>query len=85
MRARAFCCASRGSPFQCIKNWKSSTDPNYEAKAKRVQELYEIADGKGEPQDRDPEVVICFDEFGPLNLQPHPGHQWAPAATGTGN
>jgi transposase len=25
-----------------------------------------------------------MDEFGPLNLQPHPGKQWAPAATGTG-
>ncbi len=31
-----------------------------------------------------PVVVICMDEFGPLNLQPHPGKQWAPAATGTG-
>ncbi len=32
-----------------------------------------------------PVVVICMDEFGPLNLQPHPGKQWAPAATGTGS
>jgi transposase len=23
-------------------------------------------------------VVICVDEFGPLNLQPRPGRQWAP-------
>jgi hypothetical protein len=30
-------------------------------------------------------VVICVDEFGPLNLQPHSGKQWAPAATGTGD
>ena len=22
-------------------------------------------------------MVICFDEFGPLNLQPHPGRHWA--------
>ena len=22
-----------------------------------------------------------MDEFGPLNLQPHPGKQWAPVAT----
>jgi transposase len=29
-------------------------------------------------------VVICLDEFGPLNLQPHPGKQWAPAAVGRG-
>lgn len=25
-----------------------------------------------------------MDEFGPLNLQPHPGRQWAPVATGRG-
>ena len=30
-------------------------------------------------------MVICLDEFGPLNLQPHPGKQWAPAAKGPGN
>ena len=23
-------------------------------------------------------MVICVDEFGPLNLQPHPGRHWAP-------
>ena len=27
-------------------------------------------------QSSDPEVVICVDGFGPLNLQPHPGRQW---------
>jgi transposase len=27
-------------------------------------------------------VVICLDEFGPLNLQPHPGRQWAVAGGG---
>ncbi len=26
-----------------------------------------------------------LDEFGPLNLQPHPGKQWAPVATGKGD
>jgi hypothetical protein len=25
----------------------------------------------------DPGVVSCMDEFGPLNLQPRPGHHWA--------
>jgi transposase len=30
----------------------------------------------------DPVVVICVDEFGPLNLQPHPGRQWAVAGGG---
>ena len=30
-------------------------------------------------------MVICMDEFGPLNLQPHPGRQWArrPSAQAT--
>jgi transposase len=37
-----------------------------------------------EPGPGDPTVVICLDEFGPLNLQPHQGRQWAPAATGKG-
>jgi transposase len=26
-----------------------------------------------------------MDEFGPLNLQPHPGRHWAPAVVGTGS
>ena len=40
-------------------------------------ELYAIADGITEPGPDDPALVICVDEFGPLNLQPHPGRQWA--------
>ena len=46
--------------------------------------LYAIADGTAEPGPADPTVVFCMDDFGPLNLQPHPGKQWAPAAVGTG-
>lgn len=48
-------------------------------------ELYQIADGRRVPEPQDPTVVICMDEFGPLNLQPHPGRQWAPAAVGRGD
>ena len=48
-------------------------------------ELYAIADGTAEAGPDDPTVVICMDEFGPLNLQPHPGRQWAPAAVGRGD
>ncbi len=40
-------------------------------------ELYALADGERAAAEGDPEVVICVDEFGPLNLQPHPGRQWA--------
>jgi transposase len=83
--ACAFCGASRVSPFQCIKSWKGSNDPDYEAKAKCVTEPCDLADGKAEPGEGDPDVVICFDEFGPLNLQLHPGHRWAPAAVGPGD
>jgi transposase len=66
-----------GVTFQRLKTWKSSKDPKYQEKKARVEELYAIADRETTPQDGDPEVVFCVDEFGPLNLQPHPGRQWA--------
>ncbi len=75
-----------GVSFQVIKTWKQSDDPDFEAKKNRVLELYAIADGTAQPGKGDPTVVICFDEFGPLNLQPHPGKQWASVGTpGGGN
>ena len=57
-----------GVRFQVIKTWKTSTDPDYEAKKNRVLELFDIADGKTAPGDGDPQIVFCMDEFGPLNL-----------------
>ena len=45
-------------------------------------ELYEIADGTVKPKKSDPNVVICMDEFGPLNLLPRPGKQWVPMIVG---
>jgi len=40
-----------------------------------------IADGVAKPGPGDPDVVVCLDEFGPLNLQPQPGGKaWAPRA-----
>ena len=69
-----------GVSFQVIKTWKQSNDPDFEAKKNRVLELYEIADGEAKPNRRDPTVVFCMDEFGPLNLLPRPGKQWAPMA-----
>jgi transposase len=74
-----------GVSFQAVKTWKTSTDPDYEAKKNRVLELYAIANGKAEPSSGDPTVVFCMDEFGPLNLMPHPGKQWAPIAAGKGS
>src|SRR5215218_860745 len=67
----------QGVSFQRLKTFKASNDPDFEAKQARVLELYAIADGHAEPGREDPTVVICLDEFGPLNLQPHPGRRWA--------
>jgi transposase len=74
-----------GVSFQVIKTFKASNDPDFEAKKNRILELYDIADGKAEPGPEDPTVVICMDEFGPLNLQPHPGKQWAAVTAGKGD
>jgi transposase len=74
-----------GVSFQVIKTFKVSNDPDFEARKNRILELYAIADGTTEPGADDPTVVICMDEFGPLNLQPHPGKQWAPVAAGKGD
>jgi transposase len=72
-----------GVTFQRLKTWKSSKDPQYREKKARVEQLYAIADREAAPADGDPEVVFCVDEFGPLNLQPRPGRQWA-AVSGKG-
>jgi len=74
-----------GVSFQVIKTWKQSNDPLFEDKKNRILELYAIADGTAEAGEGDPTVVICVDEFGPLNLQPHPGKQWATKAAGKGD
>jgi transposase len=71
--------------FQAVKTFQASTDPDYDAKTRRVLELYALADGAATPGPDDPAVVCCVDEFGPLNLQPHPGRQWAPVAHGKGD
>ena len=70
-----------GVSFQALRTWKRSNDPEFEAKKNRILELYAIADGLTEPGPDDPKVVVCLDEFGPLNLQPQPGGKaWAPRA-----
>jgi transposase len=59
-----------GVSWQRTKTWKASRDPDFAAKMARVLALYDQppADGR----------VLCVDEFGPLNLQPRPGHGWFP-------
>jgi hypothetical protein len=66
-----------GVTFQRIKTWKASADPDYAVKKARVEHLYAIADREVVPEPGEPEVIFCLDEFGPLNLQPRPGHQRA--------
>jgi transposase len=72
-----------GVTFQRLKTWKASKDPAYAAKKARVEHLYAIAGRDVAPGPGDPQVVICVDEFGPLNLQPRPGRHWA-AISGKG-
>jgi transposase len=57
-----------GITWQATKTWKASRDPDFAVKMARILALYDDppADGR----------VICVDEFGPLNLQPRPGHGW---------
>jgi DDE superfamily endonuclease/Homeodomain-like domain len=55
--------------FQRTRSWKHSTDPAFEAKATRIMALYRTCPPDG--------VVVCFDEFGPISLQPYPGHCYA--------
>jgi transposase len=57
-----------GIRFLHHKTWKTSPDPDFEAKKDRVLDLYtEPPEGSR---------VLCLDEFGPLNLQPHLGAGW---------
>jgi transposase len=72
-----------GVTFQRLKTWKTSKDPHYAAKKARIEHLYAIADREVIPDPGEPEVIFCVDEFGPLNLQPRPGRQWA-AVSGKG-
>ena len=66
-----------GVSFQRIKTWKASKDPDYAAKKARIEHLYAIADGEVVPDPASRRSIFCVDEFGPLNLQPRPGRQWA--------
>ena len=63
-----------GVRFQAVRTWKRSNDPDFERKRDRIVKLYALAEAGAV-------VVICLDEFGPLNLQPQPGGRgWAPRA-----
>ena len=61
--------AEKHVTFQRTRTWKRSSDPAFELKATRVMALYRACPADG--------VVVCFDEFGPISLQPYPGHCYA--------
>jgi len=65
-----------GVTFQRLKPGRPPTT-RYAVKKARVEHLYAIADREVTPEAGEPEVIFCVDEFGPLNLQPRPGRQWA--------
>ena len=57
-----------GITWQRTKTWKASRDPDFATKMTRILDLYDHPPTDGR--------VLCVDEFGPLNLQPRPGHRW---------
>jgi transposase len=64
--------ADEGVSIQATKGWKRSPDPDFDAKAARVQALYAQAEAG-----RAPGAVVCFDEHGPVAPVPRPGRAWA--------
>jgi transposase len=64
-----------GITWQATKTWKGSRDPDFIPKKTRILNLYDQAVSGQIPNGG---RVICVDEFGPLNLQPRPGHGWFP-------
>jgi transposase len=58
-----------GISFQRTRTWKQSTDPDFDAKLDRIEEV--IA--------RFPDRCFAFDQFGPLSIRPHHGASWARA------
>jgi transposase len=60
-----------GVSWQATKTWKASRDPEFIPRMHRVLGLYDDPPAGGR--------VVCADEFGPVNLQPRPGHAWRPA------
>jgi transposase len=55
--------------FQRTRTWKESTDPDFDAKLDRIEQV------TSQFLDR----CFAFDQFGPLAIRPHHGSGWAPA------
>lgn len=62
-----------GQTTLSTKTWKTSPDPDFAAKARRLRRLYRQAEA-GTLEG----VLLCFDEHGPVTPIPKPGRAWAP-------
>jgi transposase len=56
-----------GISFQRTRTWKTSTDPAFDAKLDRIEDVMA----------RFPDRVFAFDQFGPLSIRPCHGTCWA--------
>ena len=67
-----------GVRFQAVRTLEALQRPRVRGQEEPDPRALRIADGRRPGRGR---VVICLDEFGPLNLQPQPGGKaWAPRA-----
>jgi transposase len=53
--------------FQRTRTWKESTDPDFETKLNRIEQVTTAF----------PDRCFAFDQFGPLSIRPHHGSGWA--------
>ena len=60
----------RDITFQRTRTWKESTDPDFDAKLDRIEQVIHCF----------PDRVFAFDQFGPLSIRPHHGSGWARAS-----
>ncbi|WP_229813492.1 transposase [Lentzea flava] len=53
--------------WQRTRTWKESTDPDFDAKLDRIEDVTTTF----------PNRCFAFDQFGPLSIRPHHGRGWA--------
>src|SRR3954451_8563411 len=66
-RLRQILCANEVG-WQRTRTWKESTDPDFDAKLDRIEEVTA----------KFPQRCFAFDQFGPLSIRPHHGRGGAP-------
>ncbi|CAM5703362.1 Transposase OS=Streptomyces canus OX=58343 GN=AQJ46_26985 PE=4 SV=1 [Streptomyces canus] len=66
-----------GVSFQRLKTWTTSRDPDYAGQESAGRAPVRDRRRRGHTRGRRTRSHLCIDEFGPLNLMPHPGRQWA--------